>query len=59
MNVSLLQKCLYLVLSGLLLLTVACSTGTYAKSTPSSTPSLQEQDPEFWRMWQSRQGVSG
>jgi hypothetical protein len=58
-KVSLFHKLVGLVLLGGLFLTAACSTGTSVKSSPTLSPSLQEQDPEFWRMWQDRMGVSG
>lgn len=48
----------WLLLSALALL-LACSTGTAPKSRPTAlTPAEQEeQDPEFWRMWQERRGL--
>jgi hypothetical protein len=53
-----------LVLGGLLLSSliaaVACSTGTLSKSKASGqlTPAEQEeQDPEFWRIWEERRGL--
>jgi len=55
-----------LILSGLLLssLTVvsACSTGTLSKGKETShlTPAEQEeQNPEFWRIWEERRGLGG
>ncbi len=59
MKVSFFQKVICGLLAGALLLTAACSTGTIAKSASSPTPGTEEQDPEFWRMWQNRRGVSG
>jgi hypothetical protein len=59
MKGSFFQKVFCGLLISALLLTAACSTGTIAKSTSSPTPSTEEQDPEFWRMWQNRRGVSG
>jgi hypothetical protein len=51
-------------LGGLLLSSLieaaACSTGTLSKSKASGqlTPAEQEeQDPEFWRIWEERRGL--
>ena len=48
----------WLMLAAMVLL-VACSTGTMPKSRPTTlTPAEQEeQDPEFWRMWQEQRGL--
>jgi hypothetical protein len=48
-----------LLLNGLLVV-AACATGTFSQSKPTSqlTPAEQEeQDPEFWRMWEERRGL--
>ena len=53
-----------LVLGGLLLSSLlavsACSTGALSKgkATAQLTPAEQEeQDPEFWRIWEERRGL--
>jgi hypothetical protein len=48
----------WLVLSALVLI-LACSKGIAPKKSPASlSPAEQEeQDPEFWRMWQERRGL--
>ena len=45
----------------LLFWVAACSTGTMPASQPTSlTPAQQEeQDPEFWPMWEERRGLGG
>jgi hypothetical protein len=42
-----------------LALILACSTGTAPQRSPAAlTPAEQEeQDPEFWRMWQEERGL--
>jgi hypothetical protein len=52
------QIAAWLLLSAQALI-LACSTGTAPKSRPTAlTPAEQEeQDPEFWRMWQERRGL--
>ena len=48
----------WLLLSALVLI-LACSVGQAPKSSPAPlTPAQQEeQDPEFWRIWQERRGL--
>jgi hypothetical protein len=48
----------WLMLSALALI-LACSTGTAPQRSPAAlTPAEQEeQDPEFWRMWQEERGL--
>jgi hypothetical protein len=48
------------VLLSSLLLAAACSKGTFSKSKASSqltAAEQEEQDPEFWRMWEERRGL--
>jgi hypothetical protein len=48
------------ILLSSLLVAAACSTGAISKGKPTSqlTPAEQEeQDPEFWRMWEERRGL--
>ena len=42
-----------------LVLILACSTGTAPKKSPAAlTPAEQEeQDPEFWKIWQEERGL--
>ncbi len=60
MGAPLLKKIVYLILLGGLLVVAACATGTVSQSKPTAqlTPAEQEeQDPEFWRMWEERRGL--
>jgi hypothetical protein len=58
---------LRLIIMGVLLLTsllvaAACSTGALSqgKATSQLTQAEQEeQDPEFWRIWEERRGLGG
>jgi hypothetical protein len=48
------------ILVSSLLLAAACSTGTFSKSKASSqltAAEQEEQDPEFWRMWEELRGL--
>jgi hypothetical protein len=47
------------LLLGALALNFACSAATAPKNQPTAlTPAArEEQDPEFWRLWQERRGL--
>ena len=56
-----LQRAVVAVILILLFWVAACSTGTKPASQPTSlTPAQQEeQNPEFWPMWEERRGLGG
>jgi hypothetical protein len=50
------------LLLGSLFVAAACSTGgvSTGKATSQLTPAEQEeQNPEFWRIWEERRGLGG
>ena len=59
MEASPLKQAMTVLMFLFLLWVVACSTGAPPKSQPTVlTPAQQEeQDPEFWRIWQERRGL--
>jgi hypothetical protein len=47
---------------GSFFIVASCSTGTLSKSKATSqlTPAeREEQNPEFWRIWEERRGLGG
>lgn len=53
------KQALAWLLLGFLWLSLACSTASVPKPQPTalSPAAKEEQDPEFWRLWQERRGL--
>jgi outer membrane biogenesis lipoprotein LolB len=58
MDGSTLKKMMGWILVGSLLLAAACSTGSVQVNNSTSYPTYkyQQEDPQFWQMWQNRYG---
>jgi hypothetical protein len=54
-----LTKTMGWILLSSLLLAAACSTGAVQLNNSTSYPTYkyQEEDPQFWQMWQNRSGA--
>ncbi len=59
MEASTFKKTMGWILLSSLLLIVACSTGAVQVNNSTSYPTYkyQEDDPQFWQMWQDRSGA--